>query len=187
MKTMNINKVSLFFVLGFLCITLNGNSQDVKLSKQERKEVRKAQLAANFAIMDSLLASKSFVLEADNLIDKYGHMVPVVSMLNFIKVENSKGVLQTGTSSELGYNGVGGVTAEGSIGVWSVTKDFKRLMYNIHFTILTNLGAFDVFMYVTADNNASATITGSGPGKLTWKGHLSTVNNSRVYKGQNSN
>jgi hypothetical protein len=186
MKTMKMKIVSFLWIFGLLLISLNSNSQDYKLSRQEKKEVRKAQMAANFYILDSLLNSKCFVLEADYLQNEYGERVPVVSTLNFVKVDKSKGILQTGSNSSMGYNGVGGVTAEGSVGAWKIDKDAKKFIYRLRFNLLTNLGNFDIFMTVTSDNHAIATITGSGPGKLTWEGHLTTINNSRVFKGQNT-
>jgi len=181
-----MNMVNLFLIFGLFWVSLNSNSQDTKLSRQELKEVQKAQNAANFYILDSLLNSKSFVLEADYLQNEYGERVPVVSTLNFIKLDKSRGVLQTGSDFIRGSNGVGGVTAEGNLGGWKVDKDTKRYTHRLQFNLLTNIGNFDVFMTVTSDNYATATITGSGPGKLTWVGHLTTINNSRVFKGQNS-
>jgi len=41
-------------------------------------------------------------------------------------------------------------------------------------------------MTVNAANNASATITGTTPGRLTWAGHLESLDYTKVYKGQNS-
>lgn len=181
---MKMKMVSLFLIFGFFLISLNSNSQNVKLSRQERKAVREAQMNANFYILDSLLNAKSFVLEADYLLDRYGLKIPVVSTLNFVKVDESKGILQTGSNSNFGYNGVGGVTAEGNVGVWKVFKDFKHLSYRLQFTLNTLIGIYDISMMVTSDNHATATITGLGPGKLTWEGHLETVNNSRIFKGQ---
>jgi len=186
MKTMKINMVSLLLVFGFLGISSYSNSQDVKLDRKERREVRKAQLAANFYILDSLLNARSFVLEADFLQNRYGDRIPVVSDLNFIRVNKSNGVLQTGLNMSIGYNGVGGVTAEGSIGTWKINSDAKRLSHTLHFSLLTNIGHYDVFMNISADNHASATITGLGPGRLTWDGRLKTISNSRVFKGQNT-
>jgi hypothetical protein len=184
MKTMKMNKVSLFLAFGFFLIFLNGNSQDIRLSRQERKEVRKAQMAANFYLIDSLLNAKSFVLEADYLANKYGYMIPVVSNLNFIKVDGSNGILQTGSNTGIGYNNVGGVTTQGNIGDWKLTKNLKSMSFSLHFNLLTNLGAFDILMTVSSDNHASATITANNPGRLTWDGHLKTIDNSRVYKGR---
>jgi len=143
-------------------------------------------MASNFSILDSLLNTKNFVLEADYLQNGYGVRIPVISDLNFIQVDESNGILQTGSNFRIGYNGVGGVTAVGKIGSWKINKDFKRLSYSLRFSLLTNLGYYDIFMTVTSDNHASATITGLGRGRLTWEGHLETVNNSRVFKGQDT-
>ena len=127
--------------------------------------MRKAQLEINFNILDSLLNSKGFVLEADYLQNGYGSRVPVISTLNFVKVERSNGILQTGSNNSMGYNGVGGVTAEGSVGAWKIDKEIKRLSYNLRFNLVTNIGNFDIFMTVNSDNHAIATITGLGPGE----------------------
>ena len=186
MNTMKMNIVRLFFLFGFFWISLYSNSQDNQLSRQEQKEVRKAQRVENFYVLDSLLNGKSFVLEADYLQNKYGDRVPVTSTLNFIKVDKSKGVLQTGSDIRMGTNGVGGVTAEGSIGAWEISKNLKTLSHTVRFSLLTSIGNFDIFMTVSADNYASATITGSTSGRLSWNGHLRSINNSRVFKGQNT-
>lgn len=174
----------LLLITGFILLSLYSNSQDVKLSRQERKEVRSAQMTANFYNLDTILNSKSFVLEADFLQNDDGERIAVNSSLNFIKVDVLNGILQTGSYSGSGYNGVGGVTAEGKIDSWKINRDLKRLSYSLSFSILTNIGHYDVFMRVTADNHASSTITGLGHGKLTWDGHLEALNNSRVFKGQ---
>jgi hypothetical protein len=184
MKTMIFKTMSLFLVSGFFFTLQNINAQDVKLSRQERNEVRKAQQETNFYILDSLLNSRSFVLKADYLRNRNGVLVPVVSNLNFIKVDRTEGVLQTGSNSGIGYNGVGGVTAEGSIGGWELTSDSKKLTYTLRFSMLTNIGNYDILMFIHADNHASATITGLTPGWLTWDGGLYSLNNTLVFKGQ---
>jgi hypothetical protein len=184
MKTMKFKTVSLFWILGLLFISLNSYSQQGKLSRQELKEVRNAQRAANFYILDSLLNARSFVLVADFLQNKIGDRINVVPTLNFIKVDQSKGTLQTGSNSRMGYNGVGGVTAEGNIGKWVVYKDEKHFNFRLQFSLLTNIGYYDIFMTVASDGRASATISGLTSGKLTWDGYLKTVDNARIFKGQ---
>lgn len=174
---------NLFLIAALLSISVLSFSQDKKLTRKERKEVEKAQLAWNFHIIDSLLSEKSFVLEADYLQNKYGDRVPVTSMINFIKIDGEKGVIQTGNDSYVGYNGLGGVTAEGNVNNWQINKNFKNMTYNVRFNIISNLGNYDVALNVNAANNATATITSLGPGKLSWVGHLVTLNNSRVFKG----
>jgi len=186
MKTINSKIAGLFWILGLFFISINGNSQDNKLSRQEHNALRKAQLTANFNILDSLLNAKSFVLEADYLQGKYGDIIPVTSTLNFVKVDSTNGILQTGTTSGIGYNDVGGVTAEGTIGSWKLYKDTGKQTLRVQFSLLTNIGNYDVSLWVTPDNYATARITGLGPGELTWRGHLATVENSRVFKGRNT-
>ncbi len=185
MKTLRVNILSLAGIMILSWISINGYSQE-KLTRQEKKEIRKAQLAENFRIIDSLLTDRSFVLEADNLQDAYGSRIFVLPDLNFVRVQKTSGVLQTGTNSGYGYNAVGGVTAEGSIGSWNVYKDDKRMLFRVQFSLTTQIGHYDVSMVVTSDNHASATITGLGPGRLTWEGHLETTGNSRVFKGMNT-
>lgn len=185
MKRLNfIKKSGLLLAFGLFWISVNGFSQEANLTRQERKELRKAELQANFHILDSLFQSKSFVLEADFLQTKYGDQIPVSSMLNFIMVNSTSGVLQTGNNSAIGYNGLGGVTAEGSIGKWQLDRDYKNLNFTLRFSILTDIGSYDVLMTVNAGNYARATITGLWPGKLIYNGHLNRLDNSGVYKGQ---
>jgi len=186
MKIIKFKTVSLFWIMGLLCISLNINSQERKLTRQELKEVRKAQLEANYRAIDSLLNAKSFVLVADYLQNRYGDRIIVTPTLNFIKLNTNNGILQTGSNWSMGSNNVGGVTAEGSIGKYELFRDPKRLNFTLQFSLLTNLGFYDVQMIVSADASARATITGMGRGKLTWEGRLETIENSRVFKGQNS-
>ncbi len=178
--------LNLFWIMGLFCISLNVNSQEHKLTRQELKEVKKAQLEANFRALDSLLNAKSFVLEANFLQNQYGDRIIVTPTLNFIKLNADNGILQTGSNWSMGSNFVGGVTAEGAIGKYEVFKDPKRMNFTLQFSLLTNIGHYDVLMTVMADASARATITGLGPGKLTWEGHLETIENSRVFKGQNT-
>jgi hypothetical protein len=179
-----INKGGLFLAFGFFWIFLNSFSQEAKVTRQERKETRKAELNANFHVLDSLFETKSFVLEANYLENKYGDQIPVSSMVNFIMVNSTNGVLQTGNNSTIGYNGLGGVTAEGSIGSWKLDRDYKNLNFTLRFSILTDIGSYDVFLTVNADNRARATITGLWPGKLIYNGYLNTLGNTGVFKGQ---
>lgn len=186
MKTMNMKFLRLSWILLLSVISLSANSQDTRLSRKEKKEIEKAQLAANYNILDSLLNARTFVLEADNLQNRYGDRAVVTSDLNFIKVDRTTGVLQTGSNYGQGYNNVGGVTAEGRIESWKVFKDPKRLVYRVQFSLLTNIGHYDVSMVVSADAHATATISGMWSDRLTWDGHLETLDNARIFKGMNT-
>lgn len=183
MKTSKLYKISFSLLIGLFFLTANGYSQDIKINRQEKKEARMAMLAENYRILDSLLTDKRFVLEADFLQNQIGDRVPVASRINFIKIDRDRGVLQTGNDLRVGYNGVGGVTAEGIVGAYKISKDKKSLSYKVSFNLQTKLGTYNVFMTVNSENRATATISGTRSGKLTWDGHLMTLDNSKVFKG----
>lgn len=186
MKTHVFKSTGLLLLFGLLVNFQYSNAQDRKLTRQELKEVRKARMEASYIVLDSILDSKNFVLRADYLRDNWGVSIPVLSNLNFILVNEDGGVLQTGSPAGLGYNGVGGVTAKGMLGRWEKTSNSRNLTYTIRFNLVTNLGNYDVLMHVGANGNASATISGLGPGKLTWNGYLLPVEGSRIYEGQST-
>lgn len=159
-------------------------SHDTKMTRKEKKEARKTELYANYQAIDTLLERKQFVLEADYLQGKYGSEIPVTSTLNFIKVDSPNVILQTGANTAFGYNGVGGVTAEGNIVNYRISKDPKRLSYVVFFTTTTGIGTYDIVLRIGADATARATITGLTSGSLTYRGNLVATYNSRTFKGQ---
>ena len=188
MKNFRYKILIVILTLGLLWISYEGSSQefsrDMKLTRKEKQEAKKAGLYENFKAIETLLDKKTFVLEAEYLQNRYGGYIPVSSNINFIKVDPSAVVLQTGSSAASGYNGVGGVTAEGGLNTWKVTKDQKRMNYTVFFTTTTNIGTYDVLLRIGADASATATITGMTRGSLTYRGNLVAPYNSRVFKGQ---
>ncbi len=150
MKRLTCYLSSLLFVFGLGLIPYTSKAQDVKLTRQEKKDLQKSELNANFHAIDTLLERRTYVLEADYLRNQYGLQVPVTSVLNFILVDSSRVVLQTGSNYRSGYNGVGGVTAEGKIQNYKVVKDLKNLTHSVSFSVMTNVGIFDIFMTIDA-------------------------------------
>jgi hypothetical protein len=186
MKTTKFYPVILLLIAGLTLVTANSYSQDSKQDKKSKKEIKRAKAESEFRTLDSLMSSGRYVLEANYLQNKYGSMVTVSSNLNFIRVDGPKGVLQTGSDLRQGYNGVGGVTATGSISNYKISRDMKNLTMTISFQLMTNLGTFDILMSVVSENIASATISGSTSGKLTWRGRIVPLDKSKVFKGQDT-
>jgi hypothetical protein len=183
MKKVAFTRHLIVLTLGLLLLTVNGYSSGRDQTRKEKKEARKAELLANFQILDSLIQNKSFVIVADFLQNQYGDRIIVPNQVNFIKVDSKDAVLQTGSNSGLGGNGVGGNTAEGTIKDWKVTKNFKSLSYNVRFSLISNIGIYDVSMDLSSDTNALATITGLTRGRLIYEGHVETIGNSGIFKG----
>lgn len=186
MKTKILKLESLFVTIVLILVSLNAASQDNRISRQEKKEARRDRQYLNFQAVDSMLQSKSFVLEADFLENQYGNRIPVLSNLNFIIVDSTRAVLQTGSSTGAGTNGVGGATAEGSLQGMKIVKDNKNLNFSLRFTVVTNIGVYDVSMTINSSSYARATITGLTRGKLIYSGRIVTAYNSSAYKGRNS-
>ncbi len=186
MKNTTIKFGTLFLGLGLMLISVTGSSQDVKLTKQEQKEAQKAKSYIDFLALDSMLQKRTFVLEADYLENQYGNRKPVLSTLNFIMVDSSNVVLQTGSNSLSGTNGVGGATAEGKLKDLNIMKNLKNHSFWLRFTVVTNIGVYDVDMTIYSDRNAKATITGLTRGRLVYDGRIQNLYDSRVYKGRNS-
>ena len=92
-------------------------------------------------------------------------------------------VIQTGSNTRVGYNGVGGVTAAGNIAKWKVMKDDKRKCFVISMSVSTTLGFYDIFINVSASGYASATISGLTAGKLIYQGRLFSFDEARTYQG----
>lgn len=186
MKRLKFKSGVLFLTIGFCLISYSIHSQDVKQTKHEQKDARISEMKVNFQYLDTLIQNKDFVLKADFLENQYGDRVPVSSVLNFIRVNSSNAVLQTGSNARLGSNGVGGITTQGGIERWKIVKDFKHLSYSLNFGVSTNIGFYDISMTIGADNRARATISGLTRGKLIYEGYIESVNYSNIYKGQNA-
>jgi hypothetical protein len=155
------------------------------LLKEERKRQREADFAEKAALVDMMVTSRKFVLEADYLSNQYGRRIMVNSTLNFIIVDSTEGTLQTASMSGVGgTNMMGGVTADGNITQYEVNKAAKSKAYSVKMMIMTSIGIYDIFLSISPDGNANATIGGNWGGKLNYHGHLVPLGISRVYKGR---
>ena len=188
MKTTNIK----FFIICLMLITgiTGANSvyaQSKKETKKAKKEAKKVMLTANFYAQDTLINIREFVLEANYLQGRRGELVSVSSNINFVKVLGDKGTLQTGSNNAIGFNALGGVTAEGNISNYKVTQNTKSLTHRITFDLISSgLGVYNIVINVMANNTASATITSTDSTHLTWKGELVALFNTNVFKGQDT-
>jgi len=184
MKT--INFILLFsFLLGGVVAQSEKTSKELKKEASlKKKEARNAKLEKEFALTAALLDSQSFVLEAQTLGNREGERRPAPSNLNFIMVDSTHGVIQVGSTWRVGMNDVGGITLDGTITSWKLTKNPKNKTFDLFMTIITKIGTYDIFMTVGTSGNASATISGFTSSKLIFDGNLVSLEESGVYKGR---
>jgi len=155
-----------------------------KLLKEEkqRQEAKEAERYAK--LVEHMVKSATFVLEADMLFDRYGNTRNVQSDINFISADSTEGVLQIGSNAYLGMNGVGGVTIEGSVGDYEYSYSKKRETYTVNYNVRSPAGSYDVFMTVQPSGRADARVSGNfSSGSLRYSGKLVHPAESFVYKG----
>lgn len=166
-----------------------------RLSKAEirkfQREQKKADLGAEAELAAELtrymVNNQQFVLEADYLSDRYGNRIPVSSMINFIKVDSTEGVMQLGNAYSIGYNGVGGSTVEGRVSNYEAMRVGKKKdAWSVSMIMQTALGSYNINLMINAGGHADATIRSNWPGQINYHGDLVLINQSRTYKGSPS-
>lgn len=178
MKTILTIGLSIFLISGLY-------AQDSQKDSQKKNE-KKEKLSASYKNISAYVDSMGFVVEADVLRDQYGNRVNVSSGINFIEVDSTHAVLQTGNNFSMGANGVGGVTAEGNITNWKVNKNDKKESISIQMDVMTNIGMYTVFFDISSSGFSTATLSGLWPGKLIWEGRFIPITQARNFKGRTS-
>lgn len=104
----------------------NTNSNERKLTRQERKELQDSLDMAFFREAKKAIDNRNFVLEADKVIFKYGQIAYVTSNTNFVALKGDKAVVQVAFNIPVsGPNGLGGVTVQGTASDIKVNTDKK--------------------------------------------------------------
>ena len=157
-------------------------AQDTKGNKETKAE-KALRFETEYRATEGMIDSTSFVLRADYLSNHYGFRKIVEPTLNFIEVDSSQVIIQTGNNLGMGYNGVGGLTLRGKVVSWRVTKNDLSKSFMISMGISSSLGYYDVFMNVSADGRASARLSGTTRGDLIFECFMGPLNEARTYQG----
>lgn len=171
----------LVFVISVSGLFAQGKDENSYLT---RKEKRQAEIDQEYQLTKNMLENKDFVLESNSLQDRFGNRVEVSSNINFVAVDSTKAIIQIGSNWRMGFNGVGGVTAKGTITKWKLTENDKSKSFGLQLTVMTNIGFYDVYFNVNASGRADALLTGMTDGRLTFNGNLVPWEDSSVYVGQ---
>lgn len=170
-------------IIILLFIPLAAFAQD-DLTKQEKKELKKKEQLEKARATDKFLQQKQFVLEANTLYGKRGETYHVTSSLNFIIVDKDKSVIQIGSNTGMGYNGVGGITLEGSISNYEYSANPEKGRFTINMHVSGSTGSYDVVMNIRPDGKADARVTTLRGGQIRYSGYIASFENSRIYQGQ---
>jgi len=155
-----------------------------QLRKAAKKEAKRIEEEQAMIQTKHLIDARRFILIANYIGNNIGNRIPVSSTINFLKIDTSNCVIQIGSLDGIGYNGVGGVTAEGRISSFKITQNKKGNSYTMRLTTNTVIGTYDIVLFVNAFGNAEATITGITHGALRYYGRIIPIDNSKIYQGR---
>jgi hypothetical protein len=180
-----IRKLKYFFTGIFLLAISAGSfahvgQDEAQLTRKEKRQVQREQM---YQVNKSMLENRSFVLESDFLQNRYGMRIPVNSIINFVLVDEDEAIIQIGSHSGMGYNGVGGITAKGRITKWEVNENERKKTFTVRMHVMTNIGMYDVNFSV-GSFGATARLTGLRPGNLTFTGDMVMLEESTIYEGR---
>lgn len=183
----------LVLAVTILMLGIGVHAQDTSsLSKREQKNLLKEEMQRQAdkeaertaKLVDLMVKSATFVLEADMLYDRYGNSRMVQSTINFISADSTHGVLQVGSNAYLGMNGVGGVTIDGSISSYEYTINKKNSVYTISYVLRSPVGSYDIQITAQSSGRADARVSGALSGSsLRYSGRLVHPAESHVFKG----
>ena len=175
----------IIMILLALSISLGMQAQEnKKLTRKEKKELKKKEDAEKAAKMKALIESKQFVFEANQVQNREGVTMPVTSSINFVIVDRDTVVFQTGTTGgNPGLNGAGGVTLEGTITDYKADYNEKNKYTYIVIRTSTMAGNFEIRMDISPLGNATVRIMKLGGNKLIYNGTISSFRESRIYQG----
>jgi hypothetical protein len=166
-------------------ITFSVAQEEKKLSKKERKELKNQQLAEQKQAILTLLNAKAWVIEAHTVYDRYSQSYQLNPTINFVGVNGDEGALQLGFNGLIGWNGVGGVTVDGSVTKYEVKegKDNSAPTVNLRFQGRA-VGSATISVTVNTSGQATARVNGDFGERITFSGMLKSLEESNVYKGQ---
>ncbi len=184
-----MKKAVLFLIVIFLSSGLFAQDNKVKNegdkpSSKEKKEAKALIRKKQFIEKAELLESRKFVLEADYLVTADGSRHMASSDLDFIIVDSTRAVIQSGENVGIGYNNVGGITAKGNITSWKVERNEKKLSLTVRMNVNTSLGLYTVFMYSPSNGKTTATVSANFiTNKADFVGKLVKPEDSIAFEG----
>ena len=124
-----------------------------------------------------------FVLEADYIIPRTGASIYVSSNTNFISIQGNQATIQLALSNQYsGFNGIGGITLDGTISNEKISVDKKG---NLNYTVNVQgaaLSAMVTFNMPAGTNRCTATVTPNFSGNIvTFSGYVYPSDMSNVY------
>ncbi|AZQ60961.1 DUF4251 domain-containing protein [Flammeovirga pectinis] len=158
--------------------------EERKKAKQLAKQQAKAEEVARFEMSKQAMKDQKFVLQANQVYDRYGNVAQVTNSINFIKLNGDVCVVQLGFEGIVGYNGVGGITLDGKITDLQI-KENEQGGVNMSFNVQGSMMQAAVRINLNgADNWADASVRSQTENiEVKFRGNLLPTDLSSVFQG----
>ncbi|MDX9902566.1 MAG: DUF4251 domain-containing protein [Bacteroidales bacterium] len=182
----------ILFTVMILLLAATAVAQDrVPLTRQEKKAMRQEQKKQKEAVLavntEQAIRSGRFVLKADQIRGRNGHMINSDPTINFVAVEGKDAYVQLASPSGMGFNGLGGITLRGRISSMDLNREDKNGFYNIVINASGNAGNMTIVMsFSNTGETATARVSTNWGNRVEFNGRLVpwTGTGKTVYKGQ---
>ena len=156
-----------------------------KLTKEERRALKKEAIEEKYDSVFSTLNSRSFVLESNTIADRYGRQIFVNPSTNFFLVEDSIAVIQLAVNNGFGYNGLGGITLEGRLTNFEIQRDqsSSKPLYIQARVFGTALGTIDLFTTINSAGRATTRFSSQYGHRLSLNGDLVKLEETLPFVG----
>lgn len=178
------------FLMMLLCTVAvcaqNSDKEDKEWTRQERKAIQARIDSIQHAEALKAIADSAFTLQADHVVFKYGYRAYVESRTNFVRMKDGRATIQVAFNIPVaGPNGMGGVTVEGLVSGYKVTRSKGGETY-VNFNVLGAAVSAQVQVTLYAwDSKASVTIMPNfNSNVITLEGALLPVRDSFVIEGR---
>lgn len=178
--------VTMFLAIFAIATACAQTGDNKKLSKQERKALQARIDSLTFQKALSTINDTAFVVEADQVTFKRGYTVHVTSNTNFIAFCGDRAVVQVAFNVPWpGFNGLGGITVEGSVSKYKKTTDKKG---NVYIQAGVQGVGISAQVFITLPNGtdkASVSVQQNFySGRITLSGNVVPLEESNVFKGK---
>lgn len=164
------------------------NSMDGKITKELRKEQKKAEVEAAAKSVDRMVTNHQFYLEINFMSDQSRAfsqstgLIDVRSQMNYIAIDSNKIIMQLVPNTYLTTNwGIGSLPLRGTFLGYKLSKSEKSDGgYFIHFRTTGEIGNWDIYMKVSPSGMTDLRIAGNNGQTLNFRGVLIPLDQSRI-------
>lgn len=170
----------------FLVFLLAGNtiSAQEKLTRKEKKEKEKIEREAKKQEMLELVRSRRFVMEATTVKSQAGQVLTLTPMTNFMSVDGDNITLQFSLEGRLGWNGLGGITLEGTVNSMKIDEGKPGKYFTVTIRV-SGAGMYShQFLTVYPEGRAELEVLTDAGGRFVYYGDLKSFAESRIYKAR---